>query len=61
MKYYICKRLRMLEYLRKKGFVPQRTMPDINNPKFNVWQFEYTSDLEQAIRIYFAEIKASNF
>ena len=61
MKYYTCKRLRMLEYLRKKGFVAQRTMPDINNPRFNVWQFEYTSELEQAIKAYFAELKSCKF
>lgn len=53
--YYICKRLRLLEFLRKKGFVPFITLPDINNPKYNVWKFKNTPELEDAINEYFGK------
>lgn len=53
-KYYTCKRLRMLEYLKSKGFIPYLTLPDVANPRYNVWRFENTPELEKAIEEYFA-------
>lgn len=47
----------MLVYLRKKGFVPIQTLPDVNNPKYFVWRFEMTPQLEEAIKEYFVSIK----
>lgn len=51
--YYYCKRLRMLEYLRGKGFLPIATLPDIHNPKYHIWKFKNTPELEDAIDAYF--------
>lgn len=43
----------MLEFLLKRGFKVVHTLPDYNNPTYNVWQFEYTDELQQAIEYYF--------
>lgn len=51
--YYTCKRLRLLEYLKSEGFIPYLTLPDVNNPRFNVWRFKNTPALEDAIDRYF--------
>lgn len=53
-RYYYCKRLRMLEYLRNKGFLPTTTIPDMNNPRYNIWLFEWTDDFDSAMKEYFA-------
>lgn len=52
--YYTCKRLRLLEFLKNKGFIPAMTLPDVNNPRYNVWRFKNTPELEDAIDEYFA-------
>ena len=54
-KYYICKRLRMLEYLKSKGFLPIRTEPDIKNPKYSIWIFENSSELMDNIEQYLVQ------
>lgn len=51
--YYTCKRLRLLQYLKEQGFMPVMTLPDVQNPKFNVWKFKNTPELEDAIERYF--------
>lgn len=51
-KYYICKRLRLLEFLKDKGFLPLRTEPDIKNPKYSVWIFENSPELLDNIDEY---------
>lgn len=55
--FYTCKRLRLLEFLKKKGFVPIMTLPDVDNPRYNVWRFKNTPELEDAIDEYFANLK----
>ncbi len=54
---YFCKRLRMLEWLRNRGYMPFKVMPDANNPKYNVFLFENTPELERDIELYFEELK----
>lgn len=54
---YICKRLRMLEFLRNKGHMPFKIMPDVNNPKYNVFYFTNTAELEDSIYEYFEMIE----
>lgn len=49
---YICKKLRMLQHLKERGFLPIRTEPDFNNPKYNVWIFEKTEALDEAVKEY---------
>lgn len=52
-KYYTCKRLRLLAYLKEKGFKPFKTIPDANNTNYNWWLFENTPELERALDHYF--------
>ena len=54
--YYTCKRLRMLQYLKEQGFIPYLTLPDVQNPRYNVWKFKNTPELEDAIDRYFDEL-----
>ena len=56
-KFYICKRLRMLEHLKKNGFLPIRSEPDIHNPRYTVWIFENSPELLDTID-EFIEIQA---
>ena len=51
--YFTCKRLRLLSFLKERGFMPYEVVPDVNNPKFNVWLFKNTPDLEDALDEYF--------
>ena len=51
-KYYVCKRMRLLEYLKDRGFLPVRTEPDIHKPKYNVWIYENSPELADAIENY---------
>lgn len=53
--FYTCRRLRLLEYLKSKGFMPEITVPDANNPRYNVWKFRNTPELEDAIEEYFGK------
>lgn len=53
--YYTCKRLRLLIFLRNKGFMPEQTVPDVYNPKYMVWKFRNCPALEDAIDEWFAQ------
>lgn len=46
---YVCKRFRLLEFLVKRGFYPDKTLPDYNNPRYNVWIFENSPELADAV------------
>lgn len=50
---FTCKRLRLLSYLKEKGFLPYATIPDSSNPRYNVWLFANSPALERAIDSYF--------
>lgn len=54
---YTCKRLRMLEYLKKSGFSPYATIPDPTNDKYNWWLFENSPEFEQCVNAYFEQLK----
>lgn len=55
---YVCKRLKMVRFLRDRGFIPFKTLPDKDNPKYNVWQYYNTPELEDAVTEYFVLLKA---
>ena len=55
-KYYTCCRLRLLEYLLKKGFEPIKDIPDPHNWKYRHWIFENSVELEDALDEYFEEL-----
>lgn len=54
--YYTCKRMKLLIFLRNKGFIPEQTIPDLYNPKYLVWRFKNSPALESAIEEYFSQL-----
>ncbi|MEA4921406.1 MAG: hypothetical protein VB078_10875 [Clostridiaceae bacterium] len=55
-KVYCCKKMRLLEALALAGFTPFGMMPDRKAPSRVVWLFKKTSELENAIEDYYAQI-----
>lgn len=51
--YYICKRLRLLNYLLENGFKPYAETPDPNNIKMRWWLFSNSPELDVALNKYF--------
>ena len=51
--YYTCKRLRLLTFLKDKGFTPIATIPEPTNIKFNWWLFDNTPELQSCLNEYF--------
>lgn len=58
-KIYTCKTLRLLGYLKQKGFMPFSTEPDAKNGKYNVFKFWNSDELETAITEYFDMIQGN--
>ena len=56
-KNYVCKRLKLLEYLLKEGFEPVKTIPDADNWKFKNWIFVNSVELEDALASYFMQFQ----
>jgi hypothetical protein len=51
--YYTCKRLRLLTFLKDRGFTPFATIPEPTNIKFNWWLFDNTPELQSCLNEYF--------
>jgi len=57
-KQYICKRLRLLEFLKNKGYNPIKTIPDPTDTKYNWWIFDAEQDeFNAALNEYFERFK----
>lgn len=54
MKYYVCKKIRLLTFLQSKGFNFIKTEQDKNNDKYIVWIFIETPELRDAIEEYYS-------
>lgn len=54
MKRFVCRRLRMLNYLLDAGFKPYAIEPSYQNPKYKVFLFEETPELSAAVIRYFS-------
>ena len=52
--YYTCKRLRLLSFLKQRGFTEWTTIPDFSNPKYNLWITKNSPQLEAAVDEYFS-------
>lgn len=57
---YVCKRLRLCRHLIDRGFKPYRIVPDMNNPKYNVYLFTQTPELYETVEKYFENIRRSS-
>lgn len=53
---YVCKRIRLCNYLRDKGFEPYKVVPDYDNPRYNVFLFTATPELNEAVIEYINQI-----
>lgn len=53
--FYVCKRIRLLQYLMKSGFTPENSIPDPDNIKYKWWIFINTPELEDCIDKYFGK------
>ena len=53
MKYYVCRKIRLMVFLQKKGYNFIKIQEDRNNPDRVVWIFIDTPDLREAIEEYY--------
>lgn len=54
---YVCRKLRMYDFLSKKGFVPFNIVTDKYDINRVVWIYKNTPELEAAVEEYYSEIK----
>ena len=52
--YYICRRLKLLDYLQKSGFSVVDTIPDAQNPRYKCWRFVKTPELLAKVDEYYS-------
>lgn len=53
MNYYVCRRMKLMSYLTKKGFMFTATLPDMHNPKYHVWLYEDSEELRAVVEEYY--------
>lgn len=51
---YVCKKMRLCNFLLKRGFQYERIDVDVFNPKYNVWIFRNSPALQDAITEYYS-------
>lgn len=56
MKFYVCRRIRLLNYLQQKGFNFIKTETDKMNPNYLVWIFFDSEKLRNTIEEYYSLI-----
>lgn len=54
-KVFVCKRMRLCNYLTSQGFTAYGTQPDKTDPHYSNWLFEVTPELTAAIARWFNE------
>lgn len=54
---YVCRRIRLYDFLSKKGFQPINVVADKYDSNRVVWIYKNTPELEAAIEEYYSEIK----
>lgn len=54
VKYYVCKKMRLLTFLQQKGFQFIKAQNDRENPLYVVWIFEDTPELRSTIEEYYS-------
>ena len=58
MKRYVCRRLRLYNYLSQHGFRPELEQADKYDAKRLIWIYSATDELQKAIDAYYTEAKA---
>ena len=55
MKYYVCRRIRLLTFLQDKGFQYIMMEKDKYNPSYNIWLFKDSQMLRDAVEEYYSK------
>ena len=55
-KTYVCKRIRLCNYLMERGFEPYKVVPDRDNPRYNVFLFTATPELHKTVIEYVNQV-----
>lgn len=55
--YFICTKLRMLDYLTEKGFHFERVTTDKQNSRYKNWVYKNSESLESAVEDYFTQCR----
>lgn len=56
MNMYVCRKLRLCNYLLNKGFKYIKTEPMRDKPEWKVWIFESTPELWMEVNNYYSQI-----
>lgn len=59
MKTYVCKRIRLFNFLSTKGFYPYKVDKDRRNKKYLVWLYIDTPELSNAVSEYYLNLQTS--
>lgn len=51
---YVCRKMKLCSFLLTKGFKYERIEPNKFNPKYNVWLFRPSPELNVAIEEYYS-------
>jgi hypothetical protein len=57
---YVCRRLKLCNYLRERGFIPYAIEPDRNNGMYDVFLFDASPELNAAVIDYANYIHQNN-
>lgn len=57
---YLCRKIRLFEFLANKGFRPKKTLVDKYDSKRFVWLYDNTPELENAVKEYYRNIPQKN-
>ncbi len=53
IKHYVCRRIKLYNFLSDNGFVPESVRTDIYNPKYKVWIYVETDQLRSCVEEYY--------
>ena len=56
MKYYVCRRIRILTFLLERGFQYIKMEQDKYNPNYNIWLFRDCDEIRAAVEEYYNNI-----
>lgn len=51
---YVCRRLRLYNFLTERGFVPYQTAPDKYDCKRIIWLYEDCKEIQNAVKEYYS-------
>lgn len=59
-KFFVCKHVRMMLFLRERGFEPVDIAPDRNNNHYVVWVYIITQEFKDALDEWLVHMKEVN-